>query len=393
MRKAWDYFLSMLQPASLMLVGAVIVTLLFTYRLSSLVPGQTANEISAHNSSQTLRKIVNDPINAPYKVLRYSAQKLHTGIFGERLVSGLIAGFSIILFYMIVRHFCNRYATTLATIMYGTTGSLLTNGRLATANIMLLVLLGLLACGYYLRFNTHRQRSMLITSVILALSLYVPGMLYFIAGGIAWQFKALRRDSKKFNLKFLGICLGVFVLILSPLIYGLVRDPSLYKEYLGLPSKLPNIIDFIKSFLAVPYGIFVAAPKNSIFRLGRQPVLDIFASFMFILGCITLFKRYKLDRLVLLIAIFVVATLYTALSGNYENSFVLLPFIYLCIAIGIGMLLEEWRKVFPLNPLARGVAAAIMALAVVISVNFQTWRYFTAWPHNSETKTVFKLKT
>jgi len=382
----------MWQPAGVFIVGVVIIAGLFTYKIGSLVPGANPSEIAGRTSSLHVHDITRDPINAPYKSLRYIARKIHNSISSERLVSGLVAGSAIILFYLVVRHFSSRYAAALATIMFATSTSLLTSGRLATSNVLLLMLLALLACGYLLRFNPHRSRSWLLTTVVLALALYVPGMIYFIIGGGLWQFRAVRRDHKWPRRKMIVVCAAILLVILAPLIYGFIAHPVLWHEYLGLPKHMPTIIGFIKSFLAVPLGVFLWAPKNPLFRLGRQPLLDIFGSFMFVLGCYELVKRYRLDRLVLLLAIFLLAALYTAVSGNYENSFVLLPFIYLCIALGIGLLLEQWRKVFPLNPLAQGVATGVIALAVLISVNFQTRRYFIAWPHNADTRAVFNLK-
>lgn len=392
MKRVWNYLVTMWQPAAIFIAGIVIIIGLFGFQIGSLVPGAAKVETESRTSSLGIKKIIKNPINAPYKTVRYVARKLHNSMASERLVSGALAGAAIILFYLVVRHFSSRYAAGLATAMFATSTSLLTFGRLATPNILLLMLLGLLSCGYSLRFDKHRTRSWLMTTIVLALSLYVPGMIYFILGGIIWQFKAVRRDQKWPKPSMITICSIIFLGLLAPLIYGLVRDTSLWREYLGLPERLPTIIGFVKGFLAVPMGVFLWAPKNPVFRLGRQPVLDIFASFMFILGCYTLIKRYKLDRLVLLLAIFVLATLYTAISGNYENSFVLLPFIYFCIAMGMGMLLEEWRKIFPLNPLARGLSLVVIGLAVLISVNFQSRRYFIAWPHNYETRAVFTLK-
>ncbi len=392
MKRVWKYIVTMWQPAGLILLSIAIILGLFVYQIGTLVPGSSAPEIAGQTSSQSINIILKDPVNAPYKTARYLARKVHNKISSERLVSGAVAGLAIILFYMVVRHFCSRYAALLAAIMFANSTSLLTYGRMATPNILLLVLLALLSCGYHLRFNIHKIRSVLITAVVVALSLYVPGMIYFIVAGALWQFNSIKHNFKTPKPYILGASLGIMILLLVPLIYGFARDPSLWREYFGLPANLPTIVSFLKSLAAVPYGIFIAAPINSLYRLGRQPMLDIFASFMFIIGCYTLVKRYKLNRLVLLLAIFVITAVFTAISGNYENSFILLPFVYFCIAIGIGTLLDDWQNIFPFNPLAKGLSIGVIAVAVIISVNFQARRYFIAWPHNQATRSVFNLR-
>lgn len=389
MKRVWNYIVTMWQPATLFVIGGIIVALLFSYRIGSLVPGVSAPERVSRDSSLGLKVIADNPINAPYKVARLAVRFVHDSMAAERLVSGVTAGLSVVLFFLIVRHFCGRLAAWLATMMYATSTSLLMYGRLATPNVMLLMLLALVACGYRLRFSKHRLRSWLYTAVIFGLALYVPGMVYFIIAGIIWQYRAVRRDHEWPRPALMATCVAIVLLLITPLIIGFVRTPSLWHEYFGIPSTLPNVWDFIKSFLAVPFGAIFLAPENPLYRLGRQPTLDIFAALMVILGCYQLIKKYRLDRFVLLIAIFLIAAAFTALSGDYEQSFVLLPFIYICIAFGINMLLDEWRKVFPFNPLARGLAAVVMIVAVLVSVNFQAWRYFIAWPHNANTKTVF----
>jgi 4-amino-4-deoxy-L-arabinose transferase-like glycosyltransferase len=392
MKRVWNYIVTMWQPASILIAGTAIIASLFVYRIGGLMPGASSIEVQGRTDSFTIQKIVNNPVNAPYKSLRFVARHVHNTISSERLVSGLVAGLSVILFYLVVRHFCNRYAAVLASIMFATSTSLLSSGRLATPNILLVMLLALLACGYHLRFNQHHTRSWLITSAVLGLSLYVPGMVYFIVAGALWQFRTVRNSQRLPKPSLIGISSGIVLLIIAPLLFGFITHPGIWREYLGLSTSWPTITGFLKTLAAVPYGIFIAAPKNPVYRIGKQAVLDVFAATMLILGCITLVKRYKLDRLVLLLAIFILAALFTAISGNYENSFILLPFIYFCIAIGIGSFLEQWRKVFPLNPLARILSLGVVGIAVLISVNFQTRRYFIAWPHNAEARAVFTLK-
>jgi hypothetical protein len=391
MKRAWNYAMTMWQPAGVLLIGVLFVTFLFTWRLGNLVPGATV-ELQTRTQSNTLPAIIDNPINAPYKTAVFVSQRIHSGITTERFVSSIVAGLSVLVFFLVVRHFSSRLAATAGTLLYATSSTLLHNGRLAVPNVMLLLLLALLACGYRLRFSNHRTRSWLMTAAILALSLYTPGLIYFIVIGALWQARAIRRSFELPDPSTTGASIVVFIGLLTPLIWGFVQHPDLWRSYFLIPAMLPQLKDFALQILAVPAGILAFAPRNPLFRLGRQPSLDVFAVGMFIIGGYTLLRRYKLDRLPMFIGIFTLGILLTALSGDYEFSLILLPFVYLIIATGIDTMLDGWRRVFPFNPLARSVAIIIMLVAVVISSNFQAWRYFVAWPHNDETKAVFTLK-
>ena len=384
--------MSMWQPVGALAIGAVILALLFAFHLGRLMPGISAPELQTRVSSQSLHKILDDPVNTPYKTGEYLIRKVHSTVAFERVISGFIAGFSVILFYILARHFTSRFSATLGTLMFATSSALLHNGRLATPGITLLFLLFLLACGYRLRFNSHRSRTWFLTAGALGLALYTPGMIYFVIAGAIWQYRAVKRSYELPDLKDSLISGAILLVILLPLILGIIHHPVLWREYLLVPKIFPHIKNFFLQLLAVPAGVVAFAPKNALYRLGRQPVLDAFAAAMFIVGLYTLIKRYKLDRLILFGGIFALGSVLTAFSGNYEYSFILVPFIYLTIAIGIGVLFEVWRAVFPFNPLARSVAMVMIVLAVITSCNFQLRRYFVAWPHNEAAKAVFVLK-
>ena len=389
MKRAWNYVVTMWQPASIFTIGVLLVIFLFTYRIGTLVSGTAVLETHATTSTTSLQTIFNNPLNAPFKLLQYGAHHIHSGVAFYRIVSGLVASISIGLFYYIARRFTSKAAALLTTILYATNSALLHLGRTAAPLSMLLVLFMLFVGGFYMRFGRHTKTAWLLSAGALLLALYTPGLIFFVIPASIWQIKAFQRHydmPRRSRLILLIVCM---VAILSPLVIGFVKTPSLLRDYFLLPSTFPHVLTFIKNFLAVPFSWFFWAPRNPLFRLGRQPTLDICTGTLFVFGCIQLIRQYKLDRFFLVIGIFIIATLLTAVSGEFENSMVLLPFIYLLVAIGMGYMFEQWKNVFPLNPLARWVALVVMSIAVLVSVNFQTRRYFIAWPHNSATKTVF----
>ena len=392
MKRVWNYVVTMWQPASAFVLISLILVVLFSFRLATLVTGTAEIERDTRVSSQSISNILDNPIDAPYRLAQFAGQQIHESIIVERLISGVIAGISVILFFYIVRRFCNFHATIFATILYGTSSSLLVSGRLASAQISLLLLFILSVCGYRLITNSNRYRYMILAVIVLALALYSPGLLYFIVAGAIWQFKNLKNSVRKLSALQIVLSSILFIALVTPLLLGLFESQGLWREYLGIPNTTPSVIDFIKNVAAVPAGVIAFAPYNPLFRLGKQPVLDAFTAVVLIVGIYDVFKRFRLDRFKLLAGVFIIATLYTAVAGNYENSFILLPFIYLTVAIGLSYLLTEWNKTFPNNPLAKWLAVIVMTLAVIVSSNYQTRRYFIAWPNNIQTREIFTLE-
>src|SRR5690606_6040119 len=89
----------------------------------------------------------------------------------------------------------------------------------------------------------------------------------------------------------------IFGILCAPFIVSLVRDPGLWRAYLGLPAELATVIDMLKQAGTAAISLFAFSPVDVRYWLGRQPILDIFASAMFVLGIYSLVKQHKLDRL------------------------------------------------------------------------------------------------
>ncbi len=390
MKRLWNRVLTMWQPATVLILGLLLIVFLYGYRLSSLAPGIHSTELASGRSSNSLQMILDNPVNAPYKLARYGVSRLTTRIDVLRGMSAAASLLMILLFYRIACRFFTHLSAGLGTLLFATSTLLLNNGRLATPGIMLLSLFVLITCGYALRFNTRNSMVWLLASLAAALALYVPGMVYFILAGALWQLKSLQRPIGNTKPLVLVGCFLIIMMAAGSIAYAIFRDPASWRTFLGLPATLPEPLTMLKNMASVPFGIFALAPENPLYRLGKQPILDVFSGGMFVLGCYALIKKHALDRAKLLGGIFIVATLWIAVSGNFENILILLPFLYLVVTAGLQWMTNEWFKVFPHNPLARGGALVLITLAVFFSCAFQARRYFLAWPHNKNTIAEFQ---
>ena len=379
----------MLQPASATIVAVLLVAALFGFRIASLVEGTTYAERDLRSSTIQLRSIADNPVNAPYKTAQYVVGKVNRTVSSQRLVSGLAAGLMILLFYTIASRLFRRYVALGTTLMFATSSALLHIGRSGTPDIMLLTMFALIVCGYGARFSVRNSRWLLITSAAVGLSLFVPGMVYFLVAGAVWQFKSIKRAVQTSSPLLIAACSAIILASLTPIVLSIINDTSLVKAYLGLPAKLPSPVTMLKTMLSVPAGVVAFAPKDAYFRLGRLPLLDVFGAGMLILGCYGLVKKYSLDRTRLLAGILIVTMLWCGVSGDYRNSLLLLPFVYLVVGTGMSWFIRQWRSVFPRNPLAIFIAYILLGGGILLSCNYQLQRYFLAWPDSPETKAVY----
>ncbi len=382
--------MAMGRPLLVLLCSLIIILFLMGFRLGSLVPGLNETETETIISSNSLGAIMENPINAPYKIGMYVVTRFTSATYAVRLISAFIGSAAILLFYLLVRKLLQGWVAIATTLLFATSSLLLHFSRMASADTMWLGLLALVGIGWLLRFDRHTLAVWLLACTTVSLALYVPGLAIFVTLAAIWQFRRIRPSFDQLPPLGVAACALLVSILSLPLIVSLIREPTLWRGYLGLPAQLGPLSQIIHSALQVGESLFIRAPHDPAFWLGRQPILDVFSSIMFVYGIAALTKQYKLDRTVIFLGIFLISLLWLGLTGNPHGMLLLLPFAYLLVGIGIHHLLKQWLEVFPRNPIARWLGISLLVIVIGAAANFQARRYFIAWPHNADTKAAFQ---
>ncbi|MDQ3065175.1 MAG: glycosyltransferase family 39 protein, partial [bacterium] len=365
----WNALVELWYPLVLGGLGLLIALSLMSWRLAGLTPGLSETEIATYNSANSVADIFDNALNGPYKIGIYLSTRVFNNAFGLRIVGALIGVVTIGLFYLIAQKLLIMRNALITTVLFATSSIFLHTTRLASPNVMLLSLLALVAIGAMVRFDKRTDLGWILASIIVALSLYTPGIIIFVIIGALWQLRRVKKSFSNLSSDILIICAVIFSLLLAPLIISIIRDPALGAQLIGIPESLPNIKDFGESLLRIPSSIFAISPDNPVYWLGRQPILDVFSIVMIIYGLISLFRQFRLERLVLFVGIFVLSSIWIAISGNHQAIIILIPFLYLIIGMGIQDFTDIWLAVFPRNPIARYTGLCLLIVAVALTVN------------------------
>lgn len=389
MAKIWNTLLGMWRPLLIALLSIALVSFLLLWQLSSLLPGISTAELETYQLSQSLNAIIDEGIYLPYHAAIFAATSIFDSVFGLRLVNVAIGALTIGLFYFLSRKLLQENVSLIATGLFTTSSVFLALSRQATPLILLCSLLALVVVGYLVRFSEDQGPAWIIASIVIGLSLYVPGMIFFLLILGAWQFKACKRSFEALSAVSIIISSVTLSVVAAPLLISIFRSPDLWRDFLGLPSTLPHISQALEAAGNALMSIFIISPKQPDLWLGRQPLLDVFAGALFIYGSFSLIRHFALDRTKVFLTIFIVSILWIGLRNDVRYSVVLLPFLYLIAGKGFQTLISQWYEVFPRNPIARSVGFSLLIIGVVLSANLQLQRYFRAWPNNNETKTTF----
>ena len=376
------------QPLSMF--GAVFLLIAFAlvWRLGTLVPGYSANEVQAYQQSLSLSAIWNNPLDAPFHILTYIfTHIIPDNLLAVRLSSVTIAWFTVVIFSILLYRWYGTRTALIGTLLFGTSSWLLHVGRLGTPQVCFLAIVALVACGVWIR-EQKGGLAVIIGLVLATALLYTPGMVWFIAIGLLWQWKHIDTAFKK-HLGSVSLGAGAFLAGIAPLGWRLYQSPELIKTWLGLPAQWQTVDQYLRSFAEVPLAIFLRGQENPELWLGRLPLLSIFSIVGFGLGMYIFWKYFKLARVKLCIALGFLGSVIIAVTDGAVPLTVLVPFIYIVVALGASYIIDLWLHVFPRNPIARQLGLSLFSIVILMTVTYNLRSYFVAWPQATITRTIF----
>jgi hypothetical protein len=371
------------------LLGLLSVGLFF--RLGSLLPGYSPEELAAYQASMSLSGLLDNPLNAPFLLVVRALSYITDTLLATRLAATLFGGATLVIFAVLVRKWHNTRTAIIGTLLFGISAWFLHTARMGTPEVLLFGLFMLVACGFWFK---ERPGWLPLTALMLgtAALLYVPGMVWFIALGIAWQWKTIDRIFKK-QLPAVTLAGIGAVGALVPLGWAFYKDQSLVTRWLGLPQDWPAPLEIARNFVEVPFHFLVRNEPNPASWLGTAPIFEVFSLVMLVLGGYLYIIHFKLARTPLIFGIFAVTLLLMALGSTTVTFSVIMPFAYLIIAAGLSHLFNQWFMVFPRNPIARTSGWVLISVLVALVCAFHLTHYFIGWPHAASTHDVYTVQS
>ncbi len=383
-----DYFLKNWQCITVCGVTLGILGVALLWQLHTLVPGYSASEVQTYQNSLSFRAILDNPLNAPFLVAVRAVLYIHPdSYFAVRLVSVAYGVVTLAIFALLLRHWHSTRTAIYGSLLFGLSAWFLHTARLGTPDVLMFGVFVLAAGGFWLK-HTRSKLALFLCFVGSALLLYVPGMVWYVALGLAWQWKAIDRVFKR-HLAVVSAGALAMLGLLAPLAYGLYKHHDLIRPLLGLPDAWPSPWQIFKNALLAPFHFFVHNTADPVTWLGNAPVLDVFSLTMLILGLYVYLRHARLARAPIFLFVFIVTLGLMAVGSPAVNFTVVIPFVYIIIASGVTHLLGEWFRVFPRNPIARSIGWSLMSLVVGIACLYHVIHYFVGWPQAEVTHDAF----
>lgn len=305
--------------------------------------------------------------NLPYHIIQHISIALFgLSVISIKLPSIIFAFFTAIGLVLLLRHWFKPSIGVLASLIAITTSQFLFIAQDGTPAVLYLfwsvwLILFASLISRQQKFVIYYKIAFFIMA---ALSLYTPLSFYtLIAIIIALAIHPhLRYIVRHLSLPRIAISVVIGLVLLAPLVYSLIKTPSLTLTLLGIPTQWP---DFITNFsqlgtqyfgINTPIGTTIMTP---FFGLGSMLLVGL-GIYQIIRDRVTAKSYLIILWTVCLIPVIVFNPNFTAIT--------FLPLVLL-MASGLNLLLSHWYELFPRNPYAR-IAGLIPLVALVIALVF-----------------------
>lgn len=378
----------------ILLCGAVAVGLIFLlgYRLGRLTNGLSLLEVQNLHSYSSFHAILANPLNAPYKLVGWVIEHLvaPSSAASVRLTSAVFGLATLVPFSYIVQRWYGLRAAIFGVILFATSSWFLHVSRVSQLDVEFLwASTTIVALHVLLHAHGDKFFVRLVWCIGMIVMIFIPGMVWLVLLNAILQREDIVdscRDTKKVWSR---IALpAVLILGVGLLAVAILRQPHTVLPWLGAPEHITSWPDVPKRFGDAFAYFVLRGPNNAVVWLGRLPILDAFTSVMLVGGLLFYIRHAQAPRTRLLAGFFVVGALLSAFNISVHFS-MLVPLVYLVATAGIAYVLHEWLRIFPRNPLARGVGIAVVAVLIVAAGLYNIRSYFVAWPHTPATRAAF----
>ena len=375
---------------------AVIIAVTYGIKAGQLLPGYSPAEIETAQVTASWSSPLENFLYWPYHSLVFLLRlAVADGVLAARLVSGLFALTAISAFLVLLRRRFGVFVSLAGVSLLAYNSWFLQLARSGTPEISSLA--GVLLFLALLTIIPKKSRSWpyklggLIVASLAWFTPLVPWLIIAVVLHISYRQRLMRRYlSPRLKLTLISF-MGVLIALTA---FAFIRDQSTIANLTGIPNRLPAMEAIVDNFSQTLQSLFWRAPDNPQQWLANFPLLDVFAAALLPFGVYAFWRDRRQTAfkycLFGLLGLLIIASFNRGLIT--PGLVLIFSLIIATAAAGLHELLENWKRLFPQNPLARLVGLNVLLVLAAISVFYQVDRYFIAWANNPETRRIYSLE-
>ncbi len=288
---------------------------------------------------------------------------------------------SLAIFFLLRRWFKPSIAI-LSLLIMTTTAQFLFIGQSATVSVLYIAYTALILL--FATLVLQRARASQLWRIGLALtvsvSLFTPYFWYINLGlliiALLHPHPRYYLLAKKHRNKWL-LAIVILLVTTSVMIFLCLRSPALLHNLAGLSSFHLDILVNLKTIYYMYFRVEASVVGGQI-----TPIMDWSALFLIILGLAKSFSKGYSARAFMVWTWLLLSIVLVILQPQLAPV-VLVP-LFILLAVGIETLLDEWYKLFPRNPYARGTGLLLISALISVMVIGGAVRYIDGYRYYPE---------
>jgi hypothetical protein len=275
-------------------ISTGIAATLLLFKLGSLTGGISANEYTIWQRTfvdgLSLIDLLRDASYLPYKFLLWIVQYLPFHGNGALRLPGVLFGLiGVIGIFSLLKQWYTIRVAYFGTALFLCSNWLLHTTRFASPLSVYAATPILLAMWTWVISDRHRHLGLLLFTVSGAMAFYVPGAVWLLIPALFWQYRNIVQAFRNVSIVFsiLTVILGVTLLVPFVLTIALPLQGTSWEAlqtFLALPGSIPSMSDIATNLLNIPKELFITSQGDPTRHLGHLPLLDAFATAMFVVG-------------------------------------------------------------------------------------------------------------
>lgn len=369
----WRYVLGYIFLA-LSYVGAVIVAAIYA------PGGLTQAEIDALSATNSLGPNLDSLAtpNLPFHLLQLAFFKLFgVSILTIKAPAIIFSVISSLAIFFLLRRWFKPSIAILSLLIMTTTAQFLFIGQSATASILYVAYTALILL--FATLVLQRARASQLWRIGLALtvsaSLFTPYFWYINLGlliiALLHPHPRHYLIAKKHRNKWL-VAIVILMLMIGVMTFLCLRSSALLNSLAGLDLLHLDLLANLRTIYYMYFRIEISVIGGQI-----TPIMDWSALFLIILGLAKSFSKGYSARAFMVWTWLLLSLVLVVLQPQLAPV-VLVP-LFILLAVGIETLLDEWYKLFPRNPYARGTGLLLISALISVMVIGGAVRYIDGY--------------
>jgi hypothetical protein len=374
-----------------MLIAGIFLLLLVGHYLGSKPAGLSPGEAAVRGNSLSLSTIFHHPLNAPHNLLAYGIHAIGVNwMTSLRLASAIFGVIFVIFFYWLARTMFGKDVGLMGLLILLSIPIFLITARSGSGAVMYFSIIPVMAVYSWL-VRADSDYGLIFLAAAAALAAYTPGLLlWVIVAGILARGKIVE-IVKEGEPPVVAAAVLISVLLLVPLILAAISDVNLIKQISLLPQHWPQLVRILKNIVWMLSGLFFKTPHHDAVIIGRLPIFNMLATALTAIGLFAMWSAARVKSIILASAV-LYAIIAAGINDNVQLLILAVPAVCILICAGLRYLFIEWRRVFPLNPVAKMLALSLMWALVLVQLVFGIRYALIAWPVTAETRSTYVLK-